>query len=184
MCVVAQPLPGPPCLQSVLPSPSRTRPQAGLSTPRADLAPLRLTTRPWLPSTAGQRQAPQPGRPGPADMSPTSSPASLSLCLPADLTFQQADLPSASRSLTRQWGVCTCCSPTAQSLCSLSESNSCLKAQFKPVTCASIHPDPPHSYAQRSFPNIAQKSPNNGLSQPLIPPYNELAHPNSHLRTQ
>ena len=36
------------------PSPSRTRPQAGLSTPRADLAPLRLTTRPWLPSTAGQ----------------------------------------------------------------------------------------------------------------------------------
>ena len=92
--------PGPPCLQSLLSSPSRTRPQAGLSTPRADLACLRLPTRPWLRSTVGRRQAPQPGRPGPSDMSPASSPASLSICLPADLTFQLADPPSASKSLT------------------------------------------------------------------------------------
>lgn len=98
--VLGQPPPGPPCLQSLLSSPSRTRPQAGLSTPRADVAPLRLTTRPWLRSTAGWRQAPQPGGPGPSDTSPASSPASLSICLPADLTFQQADPPSASRSLT------------------------------------------------------------------------------------
>ena len=79
--------PGPPCFQSLLSSPFRTRPQAGLSTPRADLACLRLTTRPWLRSTVGRRQAPQPDRPGPSDMSPASSPASLSICLPADLTF-------------------------------------------------------------------------------------------------
>ena len=79
--------PGPPCLRSLLSSPFRTRPYAGLSTPRADLACLRLTTRPGLRSTVGRRQAPQPGRPGPSDMSPASSPASLSICLPADLTF-------------------------------------------------------------------------------------------------
>lgn len=188
MCVLAQPLPRPPCLQSVLSSPSRSRPQAGLSTPRADLAPLRLTTRPWLPSTAGQRQAPQPGRPGPADMSPASSPASLSLCLPADLTFQQADPPSAGRSLTlpsvgRLHLLFTHISEPLFSV----RIQLLPRAQFKPVTCASIHPDPPHSYALRSFPNIAQMSTNNGLSQPFVPlsrTHNELAHPNSHLRTQ
>lgn len=82
----------PPRLQSPHSSRTPTWPQTDLSSPRVDLAPLLLTALPWLPSTLGPHQAPQPGSPGPFGMSPAYSPASLWMYLPVDLTRQRQPL--------------------------------------------------------------------------------------------